>query len=164
MKNLFKAVKCVNARTLPLILASGFLISACTPTQSNRGNMVEDFRMAEVTLGISTKTNVLKSLGSPTTIAPFDDNVWYYIGQKMEKRGIFDPKVVDEKVVVVAFDAEGIVQTMEEIDTARIDIPKSREKTPTGGNDVSFVEQLLGNVGRFNRPEGSAAGTAGGNN
>lgn len=120
--------------------------------------------MAEVTPGISTKTNVLKSLGSPTTIAPFDDNVWYYIGQKMEKRGIFDPKVVEEKVVVVAFDEEGIVQTMEEIDAERIDIPKSREKTPTGGNDVTVIEQLLGNVGRFNRPEGGAASTAGGNN
>lgn len=147
-----------------LLIASVAVIGACTPTQTNRGNMVEDFRMAEVTPGISTKTNVLKSLGSPTTIAPFDDNVWYYIGQKMEKRGIFDPKVVEEKVVVVAFDPEGIVQTMEEIDADRIEFPKSRDKTPTGGNEVGVMEQLLGNVGRFNRPDGGAVNTAGGNN
>ena len=118
--------------------------------------------MREITPGVSTQTNVLKSLGSPTTKAPFDDNVWYYIGQTMEKRGIFDPKVTEEKVVVVAFNEEGIVQTMEEIDADRLNVPTVRRKTHTGGNEVTVMEQLLGNIGRFNRPTESAARTAGG--
>ncbi len=153
----------MKIRTLLIIslTVSLALISACTPTQSSRGNMVEDFRMSEITPGVSTRNNVLKSLGSPTTIAPFDDNVWYYIGQKMEKKGIFDPKVTDEKVVVVSFNDKGIVQTMEELNAERIDVPKSRDKTHTGGNDVGVVEQLLGNVGRFNKNGESAATTAG---
>lgn len=138
-------------------------LTACTPTQTNRGNMVEDFRLAEVTPGISTRNNVLKSLGSPTTTAPFDENVWYYIGQKMEKRGIFDPEVVDEKVVVVAFDDQGIVQTLQEVEADRLDVPTVDRKTPTSGNEVTVLEQLLGNVGKFNTPQGSAASTAGGN-
>ena len=138
------------------------LLGACTPTQSSRGNMVEDFRMKQVTAGVSTRSNVLKTLGSPTTIAPFDDNVWYYIGQKMEKKGIFDPEVVDEKVVVVAFNDEGIVETIEKIDSNRVEVPKIRRKTHTGGNEVTLMEQLLGNVGRFNKAQGSAANTAGG--
>lgn len=149
-------------KTIALLLGSVALISACTPTQTNRGNMVEDFRMAEITPGVSTRTNVLKSLGSPTTTAPFDENVWYYIGQKMEKHGIFDPEVVEEKVVVVAFNEEGIVEKLERVNSDRLDVPKVRRKTPTGGNEVTFMEQLLGNVGKFNRPEGSAARTAGG--
>jgi outer membrane protein assembly factor BamE (lipoprotein component of BamABCDE complex) len=124
--------------------------------------MVEDFRLAEVTPGVSTRNNVLKSLGSPTTVAPFDDNVWYYIGQKMEKRGIFDPEVVDEKVVVVAFNEEGIVTTMQEIDADRLDVPTVDRVTPTSGNEISLFEQLLGNVGKFNTPETSPSRTAGG--
>lgn len=147
---------------IPVILACALIVSACTPTKTNRGNMVEDFRMQEVTVGVSTRNNVLKSLGSPTTTAPFDDNVWYYIGQEMEKRGIFDPKVVNEKVVVVAFNEEGVVETMEEIDSDRMDIPKIRRKTKTGGNDITVMEQLLGNVGRFNRPTEGTVSTAGG--
>ncbi len=145
-----------------LVTVSTAMIAGCTPTQSNRGNLVEDFRIAEVTPGISTRTNVLKSLGSPTTTAPFDDNVWYYIGQKMEKRGIFDPEVVDEKVVVVAFDDQGIVQTLQEVDNNRLEVPTVDRKTPTSGNEVTLLEQLLGNVGKFNTPDSSPTRTAGG--
>jgi outer membrane protein assembly factor BamE (lipoprotein component of BamABCDE complex) len=148
---------------LSVLIACG-LIAACSPTQSTRGNIVEDFRMTEIIPGISTRNNVLKSLGSPTTTAPFDDNTWYYIGQKMEKKGIFDPKVVDEKVVMVTFNEEGIVNTLEEINSERLDIPKIRRKTKTGGNEITILEQVLGNVGRFNKPAENAARTAGGRN
>ncbi|MAZ76417.1 MAG: cell envelope protein SmpA [Micavibrio sp.] len=133
-------------------------LNACTPTQATRGNIVEDFRMAELTPGVSTRTNVLKSLGSPTTKAPFDDNVWYYIGQKTEKKGVFDHKVIDEKIVVATFDDEGILQDLNHIDNERTDIPKIRRKTKTGGNEVTVIEQLLGNVGKFNAPDVSATG------
>ncbi len=144
-------------------ILAGLGLSACTPTQATRGNIVEDFRMAEVVPGVSTRTNVLKSLGSPTTKAPFDDNIWYYIGQKTEKRGIFDPKVVDKKVVVVAFNQDGIVDTIENIDSDQINVPTVRRKTPTSGNEVTVLQQLLGNVGRFNKQKSSAVDASGGN-
>ncbi len=147
-----------------LALCAALVGTGCTPTQATRGNIVEDYRLAEIVPGVSTRTNVLKSLGSPTTQAPFDENVWYYIGQKTEKTGIFDPKVVDKKVIVVAFDPEGIVQTVDNVDAEQIDVPRVRRKTPTTGNEVGVVEQLLGNVGRFNsNKKGSATETAGGN-
>lgn len=133
-----------------LILACAAL-AACSPTQATRGNIVEDFRMAEIVPGVSTRTSVLQSMGSPTTQAPFDENIWYYIGQKTEKTGIFDPKVVDKKIVVVAFNNEGIVQTINTVNADEIDVPKVRRKTPTSGNEITVMQQLLGNVGRFNK-------------
>ncbi len=149
--------------TYALFAAALVSASACTPTQATRGNIVEDYRMAEVVPGVSTRTNVLQSLGSPTTQAPFDENVWYYIGQKTEKRGIFDPKVVDKKVVVVAFNQDGIVDTIEEIKADQIDVPTVRRKTPTSGNEITVLQQLIGNVGRFNKEKESAISTSGGN-
>lgn len=148
-------------KTLLLVTATALSVAACTPTQATRGNIVEDHRMAEIKAGESSKTDVLRNLGSPTTQAPFDDNVWYYIGQKTEKSGIFDPEVVEEKIVVVAFSEEGMVQQIEELDSNRVDIPIVRRKTPTGGHEVTIMQQLLGNIGRFSAPESSAAGTAG---
>lgn len=139
------------------------LMAGCTPVQATRGNIVENFRMAEIVPGVSNRTNVLKSLGSPTTKAPFDDNVWYYIGQKTEKTGVFDPKVVEKKIVVVAFNQDGIVDTIENVDAEGIDIPTVSRKTPTSGNEVTVLQQLIGNVGRFNKTDESPANTAGGN-
>ncbi len=144
------------------LIATLLALSACTPTQATRGNIVEDYRMAEIIPGVSTRTNVLQSLGSPTTQAPFDDNVCYYLGQQTEKRGIFDPKVVDKKVVVVAFNEDGVVDAIDEVDADMMKVPHVRRKTPTSGNDMTVMQQLLGNVGRFNTPKGNAANTAGG--
>lgn len=144
-------------------LIASLAFTACTPMKATRGNIVEDYRLAEVVPGVSSRTNVLKSLGSPTTQAPFDENVWYYLGQKTEKRGIFDPKVVEDKVVVVAFREDGIVDTIEEVQADQINVPRVRRKTPTSGNEITVMEQLLGNVGRFNKSGGSAVDTAGGN-
>jgi len=149
---------------LLLLIVFPLGLVGCTPTQATRGNLVEDFRLTEVTPGVSTKTNVLRSLGSPTTRAPFDDNIWYYLGQKKEKRGIFDPKVVEQRVVVVAFNADGVVDTIEEVDANQTPIPRVRRKTPTSGNEVTVLQQLIGNIGRFNKQNENAANTAGGNN
>lgn len=113
--------------------------------------------MAEITTGESSKTDVLRTLGSPTTQAPFDENIWYYIGQKTEKSGIFDPKVIEEKIVVVAFNEEDIVAQIEQVDADRVDIPIVRRKTPTGGHEVTIMQQLLGNVGRFKPPSQDGA-------
>ena len=145
------------------VIVSFVAINACTPTQTNRGNMVEDFRINEVVPGISTRQNVLKSLGSPTTTAPFNDNVWYYIGQKMEKKGVFDPKVTEERVVMAQFDDQGILQKLEEIDNTRQEVPTVKRETPTGGNEVTALEQILGNVGKFNTQDGGALDTTGAN-
>ncbi len=144
------------------LIVTPLALGACSPTQATRGNIVEDYRIAEIVPGVSTRTNVLKSLGSPSTEAAFDENVWYYIGQKTEQRGIFDPKVVDKKIVVVAFTPEGVVQTIQKLDADHIDVPHVRRKTPTSGNENTVMQQLLGNVGRFNAPKGNAADTAGG--
>ncbi len=148
-------------KTIIIALFALTLTAACTPMEATRGNIVEDYRMAEIIPGVSSRTNVLQSLGSPTTVSPFDETVWYYIGQKTEKRGIFDPKVVDKKVVVVAFNPDGIVETIDKIDADMIDVPHVRRKTPTSGNEITVMEQLIGNVGRFNKPKESAVGAAG---
>lgn len=124
--------------------------AACTPTISQRGNMLEEYQLTEVKAGESTRSDVLRSLGSPTTQSTFDPNIWYYIGQETEKKGILDPKIIKERIVMVVFNDEGIVETAQDIDRSRMNIPYVREKTATHGNDVTLMQQFLGNLGKFN--------------
>ena len=133
-----------------LIAGTCLLIAACTPTQAQHGNMLQDHQIEQVVTGIHTRSDVLRILGSPTTQAPFNEDIWYYIGQETEKRGILDPEVIEERIVIVAFDEEGVLQTINETDGERIGIPIERSKTETHGNELTFMQQLLGNLGRFN--------------
>ena len=139
-----------NMKKKLILLSSVALLCACTPTVTKNGNLLQDYQIADVVVGVHTKSDVLRLLGSPTTQAPFDNNVWYYIGQEREKHGILDPKIVKERIVVASFDDQGVLQSLKDEDGERLDIPFERDKTPTHGNDMSVVQQFLGNLGRFN--------------
>jgi len=124
--------------------------AACTPTIHQRGNLLENHQVEQITVLESTRSDVLRNLGSPTTKSTFDSSVWYYIGQKTEKRGILDPEVIEERIMLVAFNEEGFVETIKDIDRERLNIPYIREKTPTHGNETTVLQQFLGNLGKFN--------------
>ncbi|MFK7839201.1 MAG: outer membrane protein assembly factor BamE [Bdellovibrionales bacterium] len=145
-----------------ILIAGLSILSACSPVVAKRGNMLEDYQIAEIMPGQSKRSDVLRTLGSPTTKSTFDSNVWYYIGQETEKRGIFDPKVVNEKIFLVAFDPEGTLEAIEKVDRERINIPYVRDKTKTHGNERTIVQEFLGNLGKFNPQQGSAATTGSG--
>lgn len=125
--------------------------SACTPTTHMRGNMLEQNQIERITPGVDTPSTVLNKLGSPTTKAPFDDNIWYYIGQETEKRGILDEEVVNEQIIIVTFNQAGTVESIENNDHGRVDTPYVRRKTPTTGNEMTIMQQFMGNLGRFNK-------------
>jgi outer membrane protein assembly factor BamE (lipoprotein component of BamABCDE complex) len=146
-------IKNIKYKTFAALTASVIIIASCTPTTHVRGNIIEDFQLSEVVPGYDSRTDVLKKMGSPTTKATFDDNVWYYIGQETEKRGILDPEVVKERIIVVTFNDEGLVETIQDLDNNRVELPIAREKTPTSGNEITVMQQFLGNIGRFNPPQ-----------
>ncbi len=152
--------------TLGLFLSLGLILaSGCTPQIATRGNLLEDYQMKEVLPGLDAKEDVIRKIGSPTSIAPFDENTWYYMGQRTSKKGIMDPEVTQERIVVVTFNTEdGRVDKIVERRDGRDDIPIVQRHTPTSGNEYTFIQQLLGNLGKFNAPEQSAARTAGGDN
>lgn len=145
-------IKAMIKRFLLLVPVTATLMAAggCTPMTAQRGNLLEAEQIADVKVGESSRSDVLRSIGSPTTVSPFDENIWYYIGQETEKRGILDPEVVNEQILLVAFDEKGIVTRKENIDEGRIDIPLERESTPTHGQKNTILQQMLGNIGRFN--------------
>lgn len=150
-------------RSSILFLGLSVFAIGCTPVTAQRGNMLEDNQLPKIVAGQSSMTDVLQNFGSPTAQSTFDTKIWYYIGQETEKYGILDSEVVEERIVSVTFNDQGIVQEVAEVDTQRLDVPYSGDATPTHGNDFTFLQQLLGNVGRFNAPGSeNAARTAGG--
>ena len=140
------------------LIAFSLTAAACTPTVNMRGNLVDNYKLAKIQKGVDTRTDVLQKIGSPTTVAPFDDSVWYYLGQTTEKRGIFDDQVISERTLVVTFTPDGIVQDIKDVKGKRQDIPYVDRATPTSGNETTVMQQMLGNLGKFNKEGGPTGG------
>src|SRR3546814_13512823 len=103
------------SRKLGLVAAVGLTavtLAGCAPTVATRGNLVEDTRLAQIQPGVSTRDDVAVILGTPTTVSTFEDNIWYYIGQRTEKSAFWNPEIVDRRVLEVTFDDQGVVRTI----------------------------------------------------
>lgn len=138
------------ARRLTLAGAAlPLLLTGCTPIIANRGNMLDEERIAQVKTGTSSKNDVFEALGSPSVVATFDDNTWYYVGQRTEREAFFKPEVTDRKVIAVQFDDTDHVKSIDRIGLDQaVEVEPLDKKTPAVGRDITFMEQLLGNIGR----------------
>jgi outer membrane protein assembly factor BamE (lipoprotein component of BamABCDE complex) len=140
----------VNAlHRFPLLILCLALLSACAPTVANRGNLVDTDKLAEVRIGESTREDVAGKLGSPTEVGAFDENVWHYFGRRTEQYAFFNPEVTDQQAVEIRFNDQGVVTEVNRLDPAAAqDIAPVARRTPTYGRDMTFLEQLMGNLGR----------------
>lgn len=140
-------------RAAVLAVAAG--LSACSGTVETHGHMLRESAMKELRPGVQTREGVAKLLGSPSSVAPFDDRTWYYIGQKVESLAFFKPEVKERQVVVLRFDDGGILDSVKVLSAEDgRQIAFVDRETPTAGHELTFMEQLLGNMGRFNAPTG----------
>jgi outer membrane protein assembly factor BamE (lipoprotein component of BamABCDE complex) len=127
-----------------------------------RGNKIDPDALAELTPGTSTRADATALLGSPTAHATFDDNSWIYINETTRPRIARTQGVLDQRVVVLRFDQQGVLQEVRRLnqdDSMPVDVVA--RATPSPGNDTSIMQQLFGNIGRFS-PGGAAAGGLGG--
>jgi outer membrane protein assembly factor BamE (lipoprotein component of BamABCDE complex) len=138
-------------------------LGGCATSVEQRGNLPTQDKIAEVHPGTTTKDQVIKILGSPSSLSIFNDKSWYYISRRTEQFSFFDPNVVDQQVYVVNFDDQGVVKAVDHkgLEDGKEITPVARA-TPAPGRELSFFEQLVGNLGKFNKSAGgSSSGTGG---
>lgn len=141
----------VLANSLRAILVAAAL-AGCTPIVSTHGQTPDPDVLAEIEPGRSSRTTVEEKLGTPSTRGVFDPNVWYYMSEKTETVAFFAPELIERKIVAIQFDEGGMVKdivTYTENDKKEVDLVS--RVTPTAGNEISVIQQLFGNLGRFNR-------------
>ena len=137
--------------TTALICTVG-VTAACTPTTATRGNYLYAEDIEAIQPLTTSEFDVLNRLGTPTAKAVFDDKTWYYVGLKTEKKSFFDEKVIERQVYKIQFDENATVISIAAIEDDAVDVPIQSRVTPTSGNEVTFLQQVLGNVGKFNPP------------
>jgi outer membrane protein assembly factor BamE (lipoprotein component of BamABCDE complex) len=139
--------------------------AGCHTEIVQRGNLPTKARLAELEPGKTTRDQVVKILGSPSSVSVFDDKSWYYISKREKQVAFFQPAVLDQQVYIVRFDDNGVVTSIGHRNQkdGRDIVPVART-TPAPGRQLSFMEQLIGNIGKFNSAGGgndTAAGPSG---
>ncbi|EDP66382.1 hypothetical protein BAL199_25584 [alpha proteobacterium BAL199] len=125
--------------------------AACSPQIATHGNLVDPDALAKVEPGKSDQAVVLSLLGSPSTLGNFNEPTWYYIGQRTERQAFYRPETIERRVIYIDFEQGGTVKS---IGSLNLEDGKKiafvTRETPTAGQRVTLIKQLIGNIGRFN--------------
>ena len=127
------------------------LLAACSPTVTQHGHRILSEDLERITPGVTTQRDVLALLGSPSAQATFDRDRWYYVTQQSERTSFYQSELTQQDVIIISFRADGTVDTVGQrnIEQAQ-NVEPVQDRTRTLGNELTLVEQLLGNIGRFN--------------
>jgi len=134
------------------LVAMTVLLSACAPRIDTRGNSIHPNDLKAIKVGSFTRNNVLVSLGSPSSKSDFGGETWYYISETTETNAFLEPKLTSRQVVRIRFDKNGLVKSVKSIDPQQAQkVELAPGATPTAGTSLSFFEQIISNLGRFNK-------------
>ncbi len=137
--------KVLAGATLALVLGAA---SGCTSIQDRRGYLADPLLYSGIRAGIDNQRSVEATLGRPTFTSQFGEPTWYYVSSTTGLRPFGRPKIEDQSVLAVRFDADGNVA---EIDRSGIDrvvyLSPEGDETPTLGRERGFLEDLFGNIG-----------------
>ncbi len=146
-------------RGIITIIGLGLALSACAGIRDHRGFVIDQTLADGIQVGVDNKDSVAKTLGRPTFTGQFDPNEWYYVSRDTAQLAFRDPRVTDQTVLRVNFDAAGNVIAVNKTGKELIaSVDPSGDKTPTLGRTRSFFSELFGNIGTISQPGLPGAG------
>jgi outer membrane protein assembly factor BamE (lipoprotein component of BamABCDE complex) len=120
------------------------VLGACTGEQFQKGYILPPGALEQIPIGAS-QDQVLIVMGTPSTVATLDGEVFYYISQRSERLVAFmNQKVVDQRVIAIYFDKNRQVRRLANygLQDGRIFDFISRT-TPTSGQELSYLTPLF---------------------
>lgn len=145
--------RAAHPRLLAALLTTAvFATGGCASRTAVHGDPVDPERLASIVVGTHTRADVASVLGSPSSAAPFIDDTWYYITSRTEGFGFMADKETERQVVVLRFDPSGVVSQVETLTLANgQEVEMVERTTPSFGENLSILQQFLGNIGRFEK-------------
>jgi len=135
------------------VLVTGSLLvlagmAACAPIRDVRGYVPDQEKIASIQIGGDTRESVQEKLGTPSSTATFGDPTWYYISTEQERYAFFQPDVTKRQILAVQFTESGKVADLRTygVEDGQVIALVDRE-TPSRGKEMSFLQQMFGNMG-----------------
>jgi len=131
------------AAALALALAAAAL-GGCTSESYQKGYIIPEGALEQIPIGAS-QDQVLIVMGTPSTVATLNGDVFYYISQRAERKVAFmNQQVVDQRVIAIYFNKDRHVVRLANygLKDGRIFDFISRT-TPTSGQEISYLTPIF---------------------
>ncbi|MEQ9446580.1 MAG: outer membrane protein assembly factor BamE [Rhodospirillaceae bacterium] len=148
-------------KTHSLALKSALALAVCTIAMAlggcakdinARGNLPPEEALAQLIPGQQTRQDVQLILGTPSTVSLAGEETWYYISALTTQYAFYSVEELERDIYALKFDERGILQEVGKLGLLDgEDLQIVQRETPTMGRDFSLIEQLIGNLGRFDR-------------
>ena len=137
-------------RTLFFLVLSVFIVGCSILGTERVGDTPESVRVKAIKAGTHTKEDVERLLGSPTSITLFEKESWLYIESEEQNRLFLPQKEINREVIQVSFKKDGTVERVKKwtLEDGK-DIAYDTETTPVVGKDLSVIDEMIGNFGKF---------------
>ena len=119
-------------------------LGGCTGEQFQKGYILPQGALEQIPIGAS-QDQVLIVMGTPSTVATLDGEVFYYISQRAERRLAFmNQRITDQRVIAIYFDKNRQVKRLANygLQDGKIFDFISRT-TPTSGQEISYLTPLF---------------------
>ena len=152
MKNELSRLSQLRGAIALSLFAVSIFLGSCAKDINARGNLPPEEALSQLMPGEQTRQDVRLILGTPAHIASFGGETWYYISALTTQYAFYSVEELERDVYALTFDERGILQTINNLgleEGEEVDVVE--RETPTMGRDFSLIEQLIGNLGRFDR-------------
>ena len=143
-RNLFQSV-------LSILIGWVWLVGlvGCGDRVSDHGQFINESDLATITIGSSTRADIVQRLGQPSFEGAFDPNKLYYISQHMVEPAGGNKTTKNRVIYMFTINSENKLQSIDLMDEkSGLNIAHIDEKTPTPGDTYGVIEQIFSNLRR----------------
>lgn len=132
-----------------IALGATLFAAGCTAVYRNHGYVPSEEDLALVEVGKSSRDDVTRVVGRPSSAGLLQGAGWYYVGSRWKHLGARAPEEIEREVVAISFDEKGTVTNVERfgLEDGQV-VVLSRRVTETSIKGVGLIRQVLGSFGR----------------
>ena len=124
-------------------------MSGCGDRISSHGHVINESELKQITIGTTTKADIVQLLGQPSFAGAFDTQKLYYSSQVM-LQPVASVKQTQRRVIYIfTLNKNNIVEDIDLIDKNNgLTIAHIDDKTPTPGDTFGILDQVFTNMRR----------------
>lgn len=124
-------------------------MSGCGDRISSHGHVINESELKQITIGTTTKADIVQLLGQPSFAGAFDSQKLYYSSQVM-LQPVASVKQTQRRVIYIfTLNKDNVLEEIELVDKDDgLTIAHIDDKTPTPGDRFGILDQVFTNIRR----------------